>query len=219
MPLRTTPFANGHFYHLVSRSLYRRPIFKPSAICQLFLENITYYLLKSPPVKFSYYRRKKSDHQSSLNFADRLATIIAYCVMPNHFHLLVRQDQEKGIQKLMHAALNSFAHYYNTKQHQKGPVFESRFVSVLVETDEQLLHLSRYIHLNPVTAHLVEMPQDYPFSSYSLYQSQPAFAPFETQLILDHFPSTRDYHQFVMDQKDYQRELAQIKHLLLERAF
>ena len=217
MPLRSTPLVNGHFYHLVSRSLYQRPIFRSPTICRFFLENITYYALKSPPVKFSYYRRKKLDHQSSVDFTNRLVTIIAYCVMPNHFHLLVRQDQERGVRKFMQAALNSFAHYYNSKYNQKGPVFESRFVSVLVETDEQLLHLSRYIHLNPVTAGLVAAPQDHPFSSYGRYTGQPVALPFETQPILEHFKNSQEYHQFVMDQKEYQRNLAHIKHRLLEK--
>ena len=65
--------------------------------------------------------------------------------------------------------LNSYSRYFNTKQKRKGPLWEGRFENVLIKTDEQLLHLTRYIHLNPVTAYLVDQAKDWQASSYNEY--------------------------------------------------
>ena len=74
--------------------------------------------------------------------------IICYCLMPNHLHLLLRQLMDGGISKFMSNFANSYTRYFNTKSKRKGPVFEGKFKAKRIETDEQLLHLSRHIHLN-----------------------------------------------------------------------
>ena len=135
--------------------------------------------------------------------------------MPNHFHMSVRQDIDGGIQKYMQRVLNSFSHYQRTKYGHKGPLFESTYRGVHIETNEQLNHLSRYHHLNPVTAHIVEHPRDYPYSSYQIYSGRVSEVVYPN-LVLAHFSSFKDYEKFVLDRKQYQRELDQIKHLVFD---
>lgn len=86
--------------------------------------------------------------------------------MPTHIHLLLKQILKDGISIYMGKVLNSYAKYFNTKYKRKGSLWESRFKSIEVETTEELYHLTKYIHLNPVTAYLVEKPGDWHFSSY-----------------------------------------------------
>ncbi|MBI3384739.1 transposase [Candidatus Gottesmanbacteria bacterium] len=136
--------------------------------------------------------------------------------MPTHFHFTLQQTEDFGIYKFLHKISNSYAHYFNIKHETSGPLFEPNFEAVHVETDEQILHLSRYIHLNPVTAYLVDKPEDYSYSSYKHYIGLEKLDFVYPSIILDQFRSIKDYEKFVMARKDYQRDLAKIKHLIIE---
>jgi len=106
--------------------------------------------------------------------------------------------------------------YFNIKNKRKGPLWESRFRNVNVSADDQLLHLTRYIHLNPSTANLVESPESWNFSSFREYTGE-----ISKEKILCNYSgliemTPSDYREFVHSRKDYQRELAMIKNLSLE---
>lgn len=180
----------------------------------MFLEAMEFYLQPQPPTKFSIYRANRD--RFKINNDDQLVTILCFCLMPNHFHFMLRQEKENGIKQFIQRLSNSFAHYFSLKYKKRGHVFEGNFKAVRVETDEQFIHLSQYIHLNPVTAYIVESPKDYPYSSYNTYLGNDKFPFVDPKSILAHFPSSKKYEEFVLDQKDYQRVLQEIKHLALE---
>jgi len=180
----------------------------------IFLEAVEFYLQISPPTKYSQYRTSRDKFPISLD--QTLVTIINFCLMPNHFHFTLRQEEENGIKKFIQRLSNSFAHYFSIKYNNRGPVFEGSFKAIHVETDEQLIHLSRYIHLNPTTALIVEDPKDYPYSSYLMYTGERKSDIVDPSLVLNQFSSTQKYIKFVLSQKDFQRSLDQIKHLILE---
>lgn len=213
MALRKPVLATGEIYHIFNRSVREIPIFRDKRCCNLFLEAMEYYLQKKPPVRFSKYRIQKKKYPIDLK--NRVVTIINFCLMPNHFHFTLKQEVDNGIRQFIQRLTNSFAHYYNLKHKSRGPVFEGNFKAVWVKNDEQLLHLSRYIHLNPVTSYLVEKPESYPFSSYLIYLGKEESQIIDPSLVLGNI-SKKDYQKFVLDQKDYQRELERIKHLILE---
>jgi putative transposase len=144
-----------------------------------------------------------------------LVTIISYCLMPNHFHLCVRQETDGGVRVFLQRLLNSFSHYFHIKYKEHGPLFESTFRSKLIETDEQLMHLSRYHHLNPVTAGIVEHPRDYVYSSYNDYMKEKSVS-VNPSFILSHFSSRQKYERYVLDRREYQRKLDEIKHLMFK---
>ena len=217
MAPRKTILATGEIYHVFNHSVQGIPIFRGTRESDIFLEAVKYYLQPEPPFKFSIYRISKDPF--NLDTGDKLATIINYCLMPNHFHFTLRQETEGGIKKFIQRLSNSFAHYFSVKYKNKGPVFEGNFKAIRVENEEQLLHLSRYIHLNPVSAYLVENPQDYSYSSYRIYlgdrQSKLAGV-IDSSMVVNHFSLPQDYAEFVLDRKDYQRTLEGIKHLIFE---
>lgn len=215
MPRRKTLLITGEIYHIFNRSIGNIPIFKDSRECSLFIEAMKFYLQPKPPTKFSVYR--KSRNSFPINLSNPLVTIINYCLMPNHFHITLRQEKDEGIRQFMHKISNSFAHYFSLKHKRKGHLFEDKFKAVRVEDDDQLSHLSRYIHLNPVTSYLVENPDDYPFSSYRVYLGKEKTDYLDPSYILSHFSTKKSYKNFVMEQKDYQRSLGKIKHLLIEK--
>ena len=136
--------------------------------------------------------------------------------MPNHFHFLLRQKTDDGLSKFVGDLLNSYTKYFNIKNDRVGPLFQGRFRAVLIDNDEQLVHVSRYIHLNPLIANLVSDIESYPWSSYRDYLGLGNNTFVKTAEILDLFKSKEDYKQFVLDQVDYARVLDQFKHKFLD---
>lgn len=126
--------------------------------------------------------------------------------MPNHFHIIVKQQQDKGIYELLSKLSNSYTKYFNTKYNRVGPLFQGEFKAVEVETDEQLVHLSRYIHLNPVAASLVGKIEDYPWSSYLEYTND-TDSICSIQDVLAFFKGRSFYQKFVEDQISYAKQL------------
>jgi len=137
--------------------------------------------------------------------------IISYCLMPNHFHLLLQQLKAGGIAKFLSQISNSYTRYFNTKYGRTGSLLQGVFKSVYVEDDEQLMHLSRYIHLNPTVSGLVKRPQNYPYSSYSSFLAGEDFL-CSLDEILSFFPKKGSYQEFVDNQIDYGKSLEVIKH-------
>ncbi len=219
MPGRKIPLVENRIYHIVSRSIEKYRIFRNRKDYERMKELLKYYQVKKPPFKYSLYLEIKDKEKIGReNFLEneKLVEIISYCLMPTHIHLLLKQVAENGISIYMGRILNSYAKYFNTKYKRKGPLWESRFKSIEVETKEELYHLTRYIHLNPVTAYLVENPEDWNFSSYKEFINEKGvngkICNFEEFLEIN----KDEYIDFVISRKDYQRELDKIKRLLLE---
>jgi len=216
MTIRKTILATGEVYHVLNRSVQKVPIFQGKRECNFFLEAMEYYLQVEPPVKFSLYKTNKDRFNFKMD-ENFLVKVIAYCLMPNHFHLILKQLVEEGIKKYIQRLTNSFAHYYSKKYESSGHLFEGNFKAVRVGSDEQMWHLSRYIHLNPVSSYLVEEPEDYLFSSYKIYLAKEKSDFIDPSLIMGNFSSPAKYEAFVKNRKDYQRTLEEIKHFTLER--
>ncbi len=214
MPIRKVQLETGEYYHIITRVIWKTPIFQEPLYARVIEEILTYYTLTKPPLRFSLYRRLRHKENIKLDFNDRLVTIIAYCIMPTHIHLLLRQEKDQGIKTFMHKSLTSFSKYYNSKNKNSGGVFENRFQAIHIKENEHLIHLSRYIHLNPVTAGIVEDPQNYKFSSYQFYLKGKSQPPFEIDEVMSFFKDPQDYHNYIMIRKEFQRELAKIKYLL-----
>lgn len=222
MPYRKVVFADGEFYHIINRGVAQQPIFLSIRDYSRFLSVIDFYKHLSPPLSYSHYIRlpekQKSKFIKNLKKKPQLVEIICYCLMPNHFHLLLKQLRNKGTPTMIGNIQNSYARYFNTKYERAGPLFQSMFKAVRIETDEQLLHVSRYIHLNPSTSYVVETGNldSYPWSSLPEYLSLRESTFINTKIVLDYFKSKKEYKEFVLNQADYQRKLARIKHLILE---
>jgi len=214
MPARKTILAIDETYHIFNKTLYGRPLFTDRREHKIFLAAARYYLQPNPPVKFSIYRQQPDKYK--INLENKLVKIIAYCLMPNHYHFIATQLKKDGIRKFVHRLANSYSHYFNKRNDIKGKLFKERFKTVRVENQIQLIHLSRYIHLNPVTGYLVEDPIDYDYSSYNVYLNYVASDLVDPADVLVDFSSTKEYEKFVLNQKNYQRELKRIEHLVME---
>ena len=136
--------------------------------------------------------------------------------MPNHFHLLLKQLNDGGVQEFIRKVSNSYSKYFNTKNKRVGPLFQGEFKAVTIESDEQLLHVSRYIHLNPYVSGLVKDLKDFRYSSYLDFIGLRNDTLCNKKVILSFFKSSKEYKDFVSDQKSYGIELERIKHLLID---
>ena len=205
-------------YHVFNKSIAGFTIFNNACEYSRMLQVIQYYQRNKPSLRFSKFIQVPIVQASDINnhVKEKLVEIIAYCLMPTHIHLILKQLKEKGISIFMSNILNSCTRYFNIRHKRKGPLWEGRFKNVLVDSDEQLLHLTRYIHLNTVTAYLVEKPEDWQESSYREYllESDNNNRICKYNNILDITPNS--YRRFVEDQISYQRELSKIKDLLID---
>jgi|SRR3989338_5194152 len=219
---RKVVFANEQVYHVFNRGVEKRPIFTTKRDFLRAVETLKYYHFTDLPLRFSKFLDlsddKKKELLKNLNDENVLVEIIAFCLMPNHFHFILKQKKNSGISKFISNFSNSYTKYFNTKQTRIGPLLQGLFKAVLVEDDEQLIHLSRYVHLNPVTAYLIkpEDLEDYTWSSYPEYLGLTVERFANSKEVLSFFKSLEEYKKFVLDQVEYAQELDRIKHLTLE---
>lgn len=214
MPGRITPLVNGQYYHIFNRGSDKRNIFSRSRDYQRFQLTFYYYQFTDQKKRFS--KLAKSDFKDfNPDPATKLVEILCYCLMPNHFHFLVKQLKNNGIPIFMSKLCNSYTKYFNTKYPRVGPLLQGKYQNVLIENEEQLIHLSRYIHLNPVVSGIVKSPENYQWSSYPEYiTGQKRFCNLEE--ILNLFKSSGKYQEFVEAQIDYGMTLEILKHRTID---
>ncbi|MBI2022009.1 transposase [Candidatus Daviesbacteria bacterium] len=213
MPYRLTPFINQNYYHLFNRGVEKRQVFSVDQDYQRFLETVYYYQFKGPKPRFSTHKRFRiKDFYKN----PKIIEVICYSLMPNHFHLLIRQLYDGGIEEFMKKVLNSYTKYFNTKHRRIGPLFQGQFKAVSVDTDEQLLHLSRYIHLNPYVADITNSLESYLYSSYPNFIGLRNNSLCNAEPILSFFKNPKAYMKFISDHQSYAQELERIKHLLID---
>lgn len=223
MPSRSIPLTTGQYYHVFNRGINKQPIFLDTRDYRRALQVLKYYCYEQR-LRYSKFmllsRERREDlWKSAKKENKKTVNIISFCFMPNHFHLLLEQTRDNGISEFVSNFQNSYTKYFNTKRDGIGPLLQGQFKAVRVEDENQLLHLNRYIHLNPYTSFVVKKLDElliYPWSSFGQYNGDAEDRFCETNVILSQFPDTKNYQQFVFDQADYQRELDQIKHLRLE---
>lgn len=212
MPSRISPLVTGQIYHIYNRGTEKRSTFESRRDQQRFLKTLLYYHLAGPKPKFSHFKRFPN---TSLDPSKKIVDILAYCLMPNHFHLLLKQLKDEGVTEFLGKLTNSYTKYYNTKHNRVGPLFQGEFKSVLVDHDEQLIHVSRYIHLNPLSSFLVKNLDEYEWSSYLEYAHNKNGV-CSKDAILSYFKSPKEYIQFILDQASYAQALQLIKHQLID---
>lgn len=224
MSPRKAPLVNGEIYHVFNRGTSLQPTFFNNRDYQRLLNAMIYYRNIELPMKLSLFLTVAGDKRNEfINKASEKANfwveIISFCFMPNHIHFLLRQIEDNGISRFIGKMTNSYTRYLNTKQKRSGPFFQGRFKAVRIENSEQLLHCSRYIHLNPLTSYVVKNEielENYSYSSFPEYLGKIKKEICQKKIILDQFKSISTYKKFVLDQADYQRELELIKHLVME---
>jgi len=221
---RAVPLAEDCYYHIYNKSIASFKIFLNNNEYLRMFNLIRYYQMHAAHPSYSQFYTScgGSNRAHESGIADlreslpKIVDIVAYCLMPTHVHFILRQLTENGISTFMRLVSNSYSKYFNIKHKRKGPLWQGRFQNKLVGSDEQMYHLTRYIHLNPVTAGTARKPQDWKYSSYLEYISGKNTAP----VVCDYSPIVDirkdSYKMFVEDQIEYQKELSLIKNIIFE---
>lgn len=164
-------FKPQHFYHILNRGAYKNKVFLDKDDYQTFTDILTYYI-KYPTAKFySYKHLTPNPYIKVPNLYIDSVRLVAYCLMPNHFHLILKQtpkaDSHTNITNLMRRLTITYSMYFQKKYQHDGSLFQGKYKSVTVDSNQQLLYLSKYIHLNPqkLTNKLI----NYLHSSYPAY--------------------------------------------------
>lgn len=201
------PFYSEGFYHIYNRGVEKRKIFLDKHDFRRFLETLNFYRRTPVPVKLSDFRRGKLGIKK-IEGQKEIVRIYCYCLMPNHFHLLVQQLEDNGISKFMRILADSYTKFFNTKYKRVGALFQGAFKAKLVEGDEYLLQLSKYIHKNfseLTFPHGMWEGELYKYSSYGYYLSGEKHFFCDTEFILSYFSRTNSklsYQSFVEEEMD-----------------
>lgn len=205
----------GDILHVFNRGVDKRMIFmdRPRDY-RRFLECIRFCNLYAYPysrhkqqLDQTHSGKTQTDFLSLLNtlykYPQPLCSIIAYALMPNHFHLLLKEKAAGGVTKYMQKLSNAYTKYFNRKNNRSGSLFQGRYKSVHVQNEQQLLQVFRYIHLNPVAGSLIDPKdlQDYPWTSLREYRDANSAKPIcDTNVIASCFNTKNDFDGFITEE-------------------
>lgn len=223
---RKEKLITGECYHIYNRGVEKRLIFPAKKDYHRFLDTLFHYLTTNE--KYSDTNAPHANQQRNvetaaltkydLDFKKRVE-LLAYCLMPNHFHLLLKQLVDGGITKYMHRITTSFTKFFNTKTERVGPLLQGRFKYKRIESEEQLLHVSKYIHRNPLESSRTKLTAaddliNYPWSSFAAYLSEDNFFILKDP-VLGTFSSPEKYGEFVLEDYD-EKQIATLDVLRLD---
>lgn len=193
--------APDSYFHVYARGNNKQMIFIDDSDYIYFLKLLERYLSEDSIVGRSGILYP--------NFINRIE-IMSYCLMKNHFHLLLYQFEITDMEMFMRSLMTSYSRYFNLKYRRTGYVFEGRYRAVRINSDEYLLHISRYIHQNP------DMWETYKYSSFRYYRDGNEPEWLKNKNILELFDSRESYIDFVADYKEMRDDRKVIKHQMAE---
>jgi putative transposase len=220
MPGRPHLLVTSEYYYVFNKTVDGKRPLEDRRMLQKFKEIAWYYRSTATSHCYADFIRladlRRSEESSMLSDPGSFRVeILAYCFMPTHFHFLLRQQIDGGISMYISQIQNSFTRYFNTLNNRKGPLFIHRFRSRPIESDGDLKHISRYIHLNPYSSGVVpdvDSVLSYPGSSFHELSRDNL----DTRLTpgVDELPyvesSYANYKQFVVQNADYQKSLENV---------
>jgi putative transposase len=170
-------YIDEHFYHVYNRGSRSEAIF--------FSEKNYEYFLR-------LMKEKATAH---------LVCLVSYCLMPNHYHLVVQQNEKGSISKFIQSIMGSYVQAINKGYNTSGSLFQGKAKAKLIDSDEYVLQVIRYIHLNPVNAGLVRKPEEWPFSDYDTWtDTSPTAKSGRRNSLRDvYFTNGGEYRRFVED--------------------
>lgn len=224
MAARKTIFANEEFYHVYNRGVDKRNIFLDDYDRKRFFQSMTEFNVVEPIG--SIYEKTIAD-KSLGRLASKskdLVNFIAYCLNPNHYHFVLEQKMDDGIEKFMHRLGTGYSKYFNNKYQRGGALFQSKFKSVYINSNEYLLHLSVYVNLNynfhpekNGNGKLGRLASKFAWSSWDEYCGRNNLNFCRQNIILDQFNNQKEYEEFaqktlgeIIERKKSEKEWADL---------
>lgn len=198
---RNISFVEGEFYHVYNRGVDKRNIFSEQYDVDRFLQSMDEFNTVEPIG--SIFENSFANNPSLGSEGAKLVNMVCFCLNPNHFHILLEQAAERGIEKFMHR-LGGYTQYFNKKYQRSGSLFQGVYKAKHIDSNEYLLHLSAYINLNNHVHQLGGEGAKLVKSSWNEYLDKAALC--KTDIILSQFKTRGEYKKFAMDSLDYTLE-------------
>lgn len=195
---RVKEYADQSVYHIYNRGNNKDLIFIDEQDYAVFM-NLLKRHLSEQPTNDELGRPYK-------NF-NEMIDLLAFCLMPNHFHLLIYQEEAGSMTQLMRSVATSYTGYFNKRHGRIGRLYQDVFKASLVNEEDYWLHISRYIHLNPINW------QTWEWSSLPYYLGNKQASWVKPSLVLDSFFDTSEYYDFLCDYESYKEMLDELKYV------
>lgn len=244
MGMRKTLFVSGEFYHVYNRGVDKRVVFNDDQDIERFFQSMSEFNTAEPigSIYENSFRQLGSSaskltgrYDNKAEKSKPLVRFVAYCLNPNHYHFLVKQVADKGIEKLMQRIGTGYTNYFNNKNKRTGSLFQGKFKAIHIDSNEYLLHLSAYVNLNgsvhqlgSSASKLVESMSSWGEYTDKTAGNKPGNKPgknirqglCEKSIILEQFRSRDAYKKFALESlklmKARKKELQGIRTILLE---
>jgi hypothetical protein len=197
--MRKIPIETGEHYHVFNRGVDKRQIFFDKRDIERFLLSIkSFNSVKTiGSIHESRYGKPRLGDLVSKN--EKLIEIVSYCILPNHFHFILKQVSEKGIEKFMHRLSLGYSMFFNKKYKRTGSLFQGTYKAHHVASNEYLLHLSAYVNLNGFVHKKWGGDLSFVRSSWKEFMGGTSEDISEKSIILSQFSSTDEYRQFATE--------------------
>ena len=192
MPKRKVQFLANHYAHIFNRGVNRGDIF-------------------FSPENYGYLLRLLHQNQKRYQIS-----ICAYCLLPNHYHFLLKSHQDDTLSPFMQSLFSAYTQAVNRQQNRQGPLFQSRFRAIPVDEERYFAHLACYIHANPVVGGLAGTDEDWPYSNYLDVIGKRSDTLKNTDLVPERFATGAEYQEFVQDYITYRREIEGLERYVME---
>ena len=196
MPSRKVNFVEGGYYHIYNRGVDKRNIFSDKSDLKRFIQSMEEFNVKSPIGSLyenSFIKEKELGGRTS-----KLVQLIAYCLNPNHYHLILTPLMEKGIEKFMQRIGTGYTMYFNEKYKRSGSLFQGKFKSKHINSNEYLVQVSSYVNLNNYDKNGI-LKKSLNASSWIEYTQSTIFNICEKSIILGQFQSKKEYKSFALE--------------------
>lgn len=216
-----------HYYHVINRGIEGRTLFLDKDDYKRFLESLEVFnTVNLTTIQLARKRIMVSGPTPNQN--QPLVEILCFCLLPNHFHLLLKQIQDGGIAKFMQKVNTGYVCYFNLKYKRQGTLFQGKYKSVGIQNDTQFLHVSRYIHLNVLDLYKPKwregtlqdwkeskaILENYPWSSYPVFLREEVSNICHSKMLEEFFQNPSDYENFLKEWTE--RSLINIANFILE---
>lgn len=215
--MRKIKFAEGEYYHILNRGVDKRTIFLQEEDLERFLQSMREFNTIDPIGSIYEAKFRKKDKQLgnlvSKN-TEKMVDFVCYCLNPNHYHLILKQLVDRGIEKFMHRLALGYSNYFNLKYKRSGSLFQGPYKATHIDSDSYLLYVSAYVNLN----NKVHGIEDTFRSSWGEYcgDFQGAVNFCEKSIILNQFSGQKQYKDFAVESLKHIKERKELEKLLLE---
>lgn len=206
-------FSPNSFYHIFNRGIDNRPLFLDMQDFRVFIFYLFVYL--APPREVKLKHPDLPARLLTKNLSTQIK-LIGYCLMPNHFHLVLYQTDVGPVSLLMRQVMNGYIRYFNIKYKRQGSLVTGRYKSVKIKDERVLVNLVRYVHMDPVMVGICAAPQDYEWSSFRDYIGIGTELTTNKEIVLSKYKTSSDFIAATTENGGKITDGDGIRHLVIE---